>query len=184
MLQYCKLFRGLYSKNLRTAFDMDFQQKLQFVNQNFSNLISDFRQSTQLRFVKAVSKQTTPNFGRVSTAECLASKALCVSQGCGKKSYILTDINMLAKAQVWMQLCRQERAFIGLADVVWGGDATTPADKLSSWPAPSAQAAPPARSRRQACTANQPFAATATGKKGPLEQQRDLYNLVFTSSRR
>lgn len=75
---------------------MDLQQKLQFVNQNFSNLISGFRQSSYLRFVKAVSKQTTPNFGQVSTAECLARKALCISQGCGKKSYILADINMLA----------------------------------------------------------------------------------------
>lgn len=37
---------------------------------------------------------------------------------------------MLAKAQVWMQLYRQKSAFIGLADVVLGGDATTPADKL------------------------------------------------------
>lgn len=135
-----------------------------------------------MRFVKAVSKQTTPNFGWVSTAECLASKELCISQGCGKKSYILTDINILATAQVWMQLCRQRRAFIGLADAVWGGDATMPADKLFSWPAPSAWAAPPARPRRRARTANQPFAARATRKKGPFEQQRDLYNLVFTSS--
>lgn len=87
--------------------------------QNFSHLILGFRQSTQLRFVKAVSKQTTPNFGQVSTAECLASRAVCISQGCGKKSYILADINMLAKAQVCMQLCRQKRAFVGLAGVVW-----------------------------------------------------------------
>lgn len=47
-------------------------------------------------FVKAASKQTTPNFGQVSAAECLASEH-CISQGCGKKSYILADIDTLAK---------------------------------------------------------------------------------------
>ncbi|KAJ7405290.1 hypothetical protein WISP_141312 [Willisornis vidua] len=62
------------------------------------NCYVGFRQSFQLMFVKAVSKQTTPNFGQVSSAERLAREQ-CVKQGCGKKSYILTDINMLAKAQ-------------------------------------------------------------------------------------
>lgn len=121
--------------------------------------------------MKAVSKQTTPSFGQVSTAECLASKTLCISQGCGKKSCIPADINMLAKAQVWMQLCRQKRAFIGLADVVWGGDATRPADKLCSWPALAASEAPPARSRRRGCAANQPFAARELEKKAPLNNR-------------
>lgn len=87
--------------------------------------------------MKAVSKQTTPNFGQVSTAECLASEH-CISQGCGKKSYILADIDTLAKPQAWMQLCRQKRTFISLAYVVWGGNATTPAEKLFSWHALSA----------------------------------------------
>lgn len=68
-------------------------------------------------FMKAVSKQTTPDFGQVSAAERLASEH-CMSQGCGKKSYILADIDTLAKPQVWMQLCQQKRAFIILAYVV------------------------------------------------------------------
>lgn len=93
MLRYCELLCDPCSKNLRTAFDMDLQQKLQFVNQNFSNLISGFRQSSQLRFVKAVSKQTIPDFGQVSTAECLASKAQCISQGVEKShTFSLTSI--------------------------------------------------------------------------------------------
>lgn len=83
-------------------------------------------------FMKAVSKQTAPNLGQISTAEHLASKH-CISQGCGKKSYILADINMLAKPQVWMQLCRQKGTFIGLAEVIWRGDATTLTEKLFCW---------------------------------------------------
>lgn len=166
-LRCCKMLRIPYDKILRTAFDANLQQRLQFVKQNFSKLISSFIKSFRLMFMNAFSKQTVPNFGQVSTAECLA-REVCISQGCGKKSYILADISGLAKLQAWMQLCRQKRTYISFAYVVWGGDATMPAEK----PLPLACAV----QRRRLCQhstvirlcTTEPSPVTATGKEKPL----------------
>lgn len=84
MLYYCKPLWSPYDKILGTAFDVNLQQRLQFVKQNFSKSISAFIKSFQLISVKAASKQTIPHSGQVSAAECLAREC-SISQGCGKK---------------------------------------------------------------------------------------------------
>lgn len=85
-------------------------------------------QSFQSVFMKAISKQTAPTLRQVSAAEHLANEC-CISQGCGKKSCILTDIAVLAPAQAGMQLWWRRRA-LSTQLVPLGGDATVPAELL------------------------------------------------------
>lgn len=76
-----------------------------------------------------------------------------------------------------MQLCRRRRTFISLAYVVWGGDATRPAEKLLSWRTLRAWEALPARLQQPGSARAEPRAAAAAGqgKKSCPEPKRDLH---------